>query len=78
MLARLPPADVLLAHSPPEGVNDEPDDRAHRGSPALRAWVERNRPAWLLHGHTLPNPARGSPSWARRAWFTCAARCRSS
>ena len=57
LVARLPRADVLLAHSPPEGVNDEPDDRAHRGSPALRAWVERNRPGWLLHGHTLPNPA---------------------
>jgi hypothetical protein len=24
----------------------------------LRRWVERNRPAWLLHGHTLPDPAR--------------------
>ena len=58
MIARLPPADVLLAHSPPAGVNDEPDDRAHRGSPALRAWIERHRPAWLLHGHTLPNPAQ--------------------
>jgi uncharacterized protein len=58
MLAFLPPADVLLAHAPPEGVNDEPDDRVHRGSPALRAWVERNQPGWLLHGHTLPNPAR--------------------
>jgi uncharacterized protein len=57
MLARLPAADVLLTHSPPEGVNDEPDDHVHRGSPALRAWVERNQPAWLLHGHTLPNPA---------------------
>jgi len=59
MLRALPAADVLLTHSPPEGVNDEPDDRAHRGSGALRAWVERRRPAWLLHGHTLPNPARG-------------------
>ena len=58
MLERLPAADVLVAHSPPEGVNDEPDDRAHRGSAALRAWVERHQPAWLLHGHTLPNPAR--------------------
>jgi Icc-related predicted phosphoesterase len=58
MLARLPAADVLLTHSPPEAVNDEPDDRAHRGSAALRAWVERHRPAWLLHGHTLPDPAR--------------------
>ena len=40
-------------------MNDEPDDPAHRGSPALREWVERHRPAWLLHGHTFPNP-----SWA--------------
>jgi Icc-related predicted phosphoesterase len=58
MTALLPPADVLLTHSPPAGVNDEPDDRAHRGSPALRAWIERHEPAWLLHGHTLPHPAR--------------------
>ena len=58
MTALLPPADVLLTHSPPAGVNDEPDDRAHRGSPAMRAWVERHEPAWLLHGHTLPHPAR--------------------
>jgi Icc-related predicted phosphoesterase len=57
-LERLPPADVLLTHSPPAGVNDDPDDPVHRGSPALRAWVERNQPRWLLHGHTLPNPAR--------------------
>ena len=57
LVGRLPAADVLLTHSPPAGVNDEPDDPAHCGSPALRDWVERNRPAWLLHAHTLPHPA---------------------
>jgi Icc-related predicted phosphoesterase len=57
LVERLPVADVLLTHSPPAGVNDEPDDPAHRGSPALREWVERHRPAWLLHGHTMPHPA---------------------
>ena len=56
LVGRLPAADVLLTHSPPAGVNDEPDDPAHRGSQALREWVERNRPGWLLHGHTLPHP----------------------
>src|SRR6478735_1082798 len=29
LLRILPGADVLLAHAPPAGVNDEPDDRAH-------------------------------------------------
>ena len=58
LVERLPAADILLTHSPPEGVNDDPSDPAHRGSPALRRWVERNRPAWLLHGHTVPDPAR--------------------
>jgi uncharacterized protein len=61
LVGELPAADVLLTHSPPAGVNDEPDDPAHRGSPALRAWVEQHRPAWLLHGHTCPHPARRVP-----------------
>ena len=58
LVGRLPAADVLLTHSPPAGVNDDPGDPVHRGSPALREWVERQRPAWLLHGHTLPDPVQ--------------------
>jgi Icc-related predicted phosphoesterase len=54
LLERLPAADVLLTHVPPAGVNDEPDDPVHRGSPALRAWVEQHWPRLLLHGHTYP------------------------
>jgi uncharacterized protein len=53
---RLPGADVLLCHCPPWGVNDEPDDPAHVGFRALRDWVERHRPRYLLHGHTTPDP----------------------
>ena len=52
----LPAADVLVAHSPPFGVNDEPDDPAHVGFEALRDWVERHRPRYVLHGHTTPDP----------------------
>jgi hypothetical protein len=29
-------------------VNDDPDDPAHTGFRALRAWVERTRPRYLL------------------------------
>jgi uncharacterized protein len=60
-LARqLPAADVLLCHCPPAGVNDEPDDPVHAGFWALREWVERHAPRYLLHGHTTPDPRRRS------------------
>jgi uncharacterized protein len=56
-LARhLAAADLLLCHCPPYGVNDEPDDPAHVGFLALREWVERHQPRYLLHGHTTPDP----------------------
>ena len=46
--------DVMIAHSPPLGVNDDPDDPVHVGLSGLRAYVERCRPAMFLHGHTYP------------------------
>jgi uncharacterized protein len=49
---------VLLCHCPPWGVNDDPADPAHTGFRALRGWVERVRPRYLLHGHTTPDPRR--------------------
>jgi Icc-related predicted phosphoesterase len=58
LVEHLPPADVLLCHCPPLGVNDDPADPAHTGFRALRAWVERTRPRYLLHGHTTPDPRR--------------------
>ena len=52
----LPAADVLVCHCPPAGINDEPDDPAHVGFAALRAWVDRHAPRYVLHGHTTPDP----------------------
>jgi Icc-related predicted phosphoesterase len=45
-----------VCHSPPWGVNDDPEDPVHAGFFALRDWVERHRPRYLLHGHTTPDP----------------------
>jgi Icc-related predicted phosphoesterase len=56
LVRKLPPADVLLCHCPPRGVNDDPDDPAHIGYEALRPWVLKHQPRWLLHGHTHPMP----------------------
>ena len=58
LVKRLKPADVLICHCPPAGVNDDPGDRAHTGFEALREWVDRVRPRYVLHGHTYPLPGR--------------------
>ena len=55
---KLPAADVLIAHCPPAGVNDDPDDPAHIGYDGLRDWVDRHRPKHLLHGHVHPIAGR--------------------
>ena len=54
LLRNLEHVDVLLSHSPPFGINDDPDDPAHVGLVGLREYVEREHPAMLLHGHTYP------------------------
>jgi Icc-related predicted phosphoesterase len=54
LLGRFGHVDVMLAHSPPLGVNDDADDPAHVGLVGLRDYVEREHPAMLLHGHTYP------------------------
>jgi len=51
---KLPAADVLIAHCPPAGINDDPDDPAHVGFEGLLDWVRRHKPRHLLHGHTHP------------------------
>ena len=64
LIRKLPAADVLLCHCPPRGVNDDPDDPAHIGFEALRPWVLKHQPRWLLHGHTHPTP--GQPAQPHR------------
>lgn len=42
----------LVVHFPPQGTKlDEFAPGKHAGSPALRAWVERQKPAYLFCGH---------------------------
>jgi Icc-related predicted phosphoesterase len=58
LIRKLPPADVLVCHCPPRGVNDDPEDPAHIGFDALRDWVDKHQPRWLLHGHVHPLPGQ--------------------
>jgi Icc-related predicted phosphoesterase len=55
---RIPAADILLSHAPPRGVHEEPDDRAHEGFDALRAYIEAVQPRLAIHGHTPAPPRR--------------------
>jgi Icc-related predicted phosphoesterase len=42
--------DILITHAPPQGIHDKPD-LCHQGFRALRAFMERFRPRYLIHGH---------------------------
>lgn len=54
LLKDFPHVDVFLTHCPPYGINDEPEEVTHQGFVALRDYIERHRPVYLLHGHTYP------------------------
>lgn len=43
--------DLMVTHSPPEGIHDIPEDYAHRGFKALCYLMVWARPRYLLHGH---------------------------
>ncbi|HEV8571526.1 MAG TPA: metallophosphoesterase [Actinomycetota bacterium] len=55
--------DVLVTHSPPKGLGDEPDDPAHVGFAAFHALVRRLRPRLLLHGHVHPHGTPRPDRW---------------
>ncbi len=42
--------DVLVAHSPPWGIHDQPD-RPHQGFKSFLTFMKWFRPRYLLHGH---------------------------
>lgn len=54
LLKNFPSVDVMITHSPPYGINDEPDTLSHQGFQALRQYVKEKKPHYLLHGHTYP------------------------
>jgi Icc-related predicted phosphoesterase len=42
--------DILITHAPPYGIHDQ-EDRCHQGFRAFRAFMDRFRPRYLIHGH---------------------------
>lgn len=42
--------DILITHSPPRDLGDR-EDLPHRGFKAIRAFIKRWRPKYMLHGH---------------------------
>ncbi|HVM63719.1 MAG TPA: metallophosphoesterase [Acidimicrobiales bacterium] len=56
--------DVFVAHSPPAGAGDEPDDVAHRGFASFLDVIDHCHPKVMLYGHV---PVYGPrPLGARR------------
>lgn len=55
LLTQFPPVDIFLSHCPPYGINDDPNELAHQGFTALRAYLDATPPKLWLHGHTYPS-----------------------
>jgi len=55
LLKDFPRVDVMLAHAPPYGINDDHSTTAHIGLKALREYIEKKKPKYFLHGHTYPS-----------------------
>lgn len=44
--------DILISHSPPYGIHDDLEDRAHHGLKALNWLIRFAKPKYHFHGHT--------------------------
>lgn len=49
-LWRMKGVDIVVTHAAPEGLGDA-EDRAHWGFEALRAFLDKYHPRYLVHGH---------------------------
>ena len=49
-IRRLGGIDIVVTHAPPEGLGDD-DDPAHWGFTALREFLDKYKPQYLIHGH---------------------------
>lgn len=52
--------DIVVTHAPPRGCGDL-DDPAHRGFEAFLPFIEKYKPAYLVHGHIHMNYVRDLP-----------------
>ncbi|MDB6080642.1 MAG: hypothetical protein JWO82_4389 [Akkermansiaceae bacterium] len=50
LLRSFPRVDVFIAHNSPRGIHER-DEEVHQGFDALLDYVQRQQPAYLLHGH---------------------------
>jgi Icc-related predicted phosphoesterase len=55
ILKDFPKVDIVITHAPPFGIHDEPNDMTHQGWKALREYIEKYQPDYVLHGHTYPS-----------------------
>ncbi|MBT3230940.1 metallophosphoesterase [Candidatus Uhrbacteria bacterium] len=54
LMKDFPKVDIFISHAPPYKIHDDPDELSHQGFHALREYIDRCHPRFLLHGHTYP------------------------
>ena len=61
--------DIVLTHAPPRGFGDA-EDYAHRGFEAFFPFLDRFKPAYLIHGHVHMNYGLNIPRKVQRGCTT--------
>lgn len=49
-LLQLPKVDIIISHAPPRFIHDK-DDPCHKGFRSFVSLIEKQKPAWFIHGH---------------------------
>ena len=57
--------DILLTHAPPRGYGDR-EDYAHRGFEAFLPFLDRHKPAYVVHGHVHMDYSYNIPRTVQR------------
>ena len=49
-LLQFPKVDIIISHAPPRFIHDK-DDPCHKGFRSFMPLIEKQKPAWFVHGH---------------------------
>ncbi|MCX6818425.1 MAG: metallophosphoesterase [Candidatus Aenigmarchaeota archaeon] len=51
LMQDFPRVDIFIAHHPPKGIHDNPNERIYTGFAAFSKYIDEKKPDYFIHGH---------------------------